>query len=1072
MKCLAPMYGAKDMPKKPSILVGLVSLFGLLASALPPGVDAVGPRQDVQIVAQDGSGLTIELNLPAYQVQPVQRAGVTYQEIHLAGEGWSWTGQPGAPQAPERSLLLAAPPTGDVALQVEGSPQLLPGRYVLPPAPEVASPRGSGPPAEPLRWQADPAQYAQDAWLPAAQAEISGEGWLRGQRFVRLALRPFQVNPATGQVRAVERLQVRLQFSQPATVASPSPADPLFDPLLRAAFLNYGQAAGWRIRPQPQPVRASPAQRMASSGSWVKLAADADGLYRVAYQDLLDAGVAATTLDAMSPATLRLLDDGLEQAIHVVDGGDGAFDPDDFLLFYGQRHTDYLSDDRNIYWLTWGGANGQRMALQNGAPTSAPLPNTVLTSVRLERNNLFNPSRPFATWMQPVDHDHWFWANVLRNTSHTITIEDVKLNTASTVRPTLEMFAVGGNWEAANYKVFVKVNGDQAAGGLTWWGSAGTLTSMTLGAYPYAASLDYGANTLTLIPQYVPGNNDDSIWLDWLRLTYPWNGEYLPDAPFSNPDPGAWTYQVSKAPSSAAWILNLSNPAQPKLVTNAFIHNTGAGLYQAIWTLTTSASDRFLFTPEAQVRQPFAVELYDNTGLLDANQQTDYLVVAHRDFIPAVQPLVDARAAQGLSVRIVDVQDIYDDFNDGSLSAEAIRDYLAYAYTSYQWPPPAYVLLVGDGATDFRGYQFAQYGHANYIPPFVGAFDFWSGTTVADTAFALLQGDDVLAEMMIGRLPANSLAEAQVMVDKIVNYQPPVSNGDWTRQTLWVADNDDLQGNDFPASIDQIITRVLPDFNLNRIYYCNPAENGTCGSQPWIYTDPLAARQAIVDAVSAGQLLVNYSGHGGIGVWAQEWLFGNNQVPELANADKLAFTVVIACEVGDFSHYRYNGLEESLVRHPGGGTVGGFASTTSGLLAGQQALVEQFYAALMGDRVTQAGMTAALAKIRTYTDANIAADLADYTVVGHSLTGDPALRLLEPNDDCAAGDGDCDGNIDIVDLQRAIAAWSGAFAGLPGYNGRFDMDGDGSVDIDDVIIIAGQWQASASSFLGALPQLE
>ena len=68
----------------------------------------------------------------------------------------------------------------------------------------------------------------------------------------------------------------------------------------------------------------------------------------------------------------------------------------------------------------------------------------------------------------------------------------------------------------------------------------------------------------------------------------------------------------------------------------------------------------------------------------------------------AIQPLLDRRAAQGLRVAKVDIQDVYDEFSAGLVYPPAIRDFLSHAY--HHWngaaQPPKYVLLVGDGHYD------------------------------------------------------------------------------------------------------------------------------------------------------------------------------------------------------------------------------------------------------------------------------------------------------------------------------------------------------------------------------------
>ena len=159
--------------------------------------------QDVRIQPEVG-GVTIDLTLPEYKIEDVVRDGVTYQQIAVDADGWAQAGQPGAPQLPERGLMVAVPPTGDVSLQIlDVTPVPAPGSYRLQPAPLA-------------RLQEDragrnvasrPGKYSEAAWTPAAQAEIAQEGWLRGYRFVRLALRPFQINPASGESASRRRCE-------------------------------------------------------------------------------------------------------------------------------------------------------------------------------------------------------------------------------------------------------------------------------------------------------------------------------------------------------------------------------------------------------------------------------------------------------------------------------------------------------------------------------------------------------------------------------------------------------------------------------------------------------------------------------------------------------------------------------------------------------------------------------------------------------------------------------------------------------------------------------------------------
>ncbi len=181
-----------------------------------------------------------------------------------------------------------------------------------------------------------------------------------------------------------------------------------------------------------------------------------------------------------------------------------------------------------------------------------------------------------------------------------------------------------------------------------------------------------------------------------MELTYPYNGDYLSGALFHNPTAGTWRYRITNSPSATPWVLNVGNPSQPRLLTGVASTAT-AGTYTLTWEQATTAADRLVVIPDSEVRQPAAVQLYVDAGLLATNQQVDYLIISHGDLIASVQPLAAMHAANGLSVKVVNVRDIYDTFSDGSVSAAAIETTWPMSTSTIHGQCPAYVLLVGDG---------------------------------------------------------------------------------------------------------------------------------------------------------------------------------------------------------------------------------------------------------------------------------------------------------------------------------------------------------------------------------------
>ncbi|MFM9709540.1 C25 family cysteine peptidase, partial [Streptomyces galilaeus] len=93
-------------------------------------------------------------------------------------------------------------------------------------------------------------------------------------------------------------------------------------------------------------------------------------------------------------------------------------------------------------------------------------------------------------------------------------------------------------------------------------------------------------------------------------------------------------------------------------------------------------------------------------------------------------------------------------------SPQAIKDFLAYAYHSWSSPSVRYVLLLGDASYDPKNYLGT--GTKDWLPGYPVVTSYIQ--TVSDPAYASVNGNDILPDLAIGRLPAASVTEAQILV--------------------------------------------------------------------------------------------------------------------------------------------------------------------------------------------------------------------------------------------------------------------------------------------------------------------
>jgi hypothetical protein len=283
------------------------------------------------------------------------------------------------------------------------------------------------------------------------------------------------------------------------------------------------------------------------------------------------------------------------------------------------------------------------------------------------------------------------------------------------------------------------------------------------------------------------------------------------------------------------------------------------------------------------------------------------------------------------------------------------------------------VLLVGDGTLDPKRYR--SNSTLSILPPYLEDVDPWAGETAADNRYVTVDGADSLPDLLVGRLPANTAAEVQAMVSKIVDYERAAYSSGWNRAVLFVADNADSAGG-YPGIAQRLAAAHVPaPFVANQITY-DPAEPaGT-------------SQQRLLAAWRAGLGLVVFTGHASTHQWAVERLLHDSEVPALANGQRLPVAVELTCFTGSFHIAGLPTLDETLVREPAGGAVAVLGATGLGVATGHEVLAAAFLDAAYGGQTL--GTATLAGKLAVAAHQPGAADLIDT----FGLLGDPATRLF------------------------------------------------------------------------------
>ncbi len=398
--------------------------------------------------------------------------------------------------------------------------------------------------------------------------------------------------------------------------------------------------------------------------------------------------------------------------------------------------------------------------------------------------------------------------------------------------------------------------------------------------------------------------------------------------------------------TSGVSVYDITDPALPVTLAGVAVSPVAGG-YRARFDQHGATATEYLALTDASVQHPAGFLKDTPSDLRNPANGADYLIVSHANFLGAAQRLAQHRAAtDGMRVRVVDVQDVYDEFSGGVYSPPAISSFVAHALASWQPPAPGYLLLVGDANQDYLD-NFTT-GSPDFLPtrlimtPSVGE-------TPTDNLYAAVLGADPLPDIVVGRMAARTTADADAMVDKTIAYETQPPGSPLTTQDLFVADSGSQA---FEDVLEDLIAHRLPATHTpRRVYLAN-------------YATTAAARADIVGWVNAGVLLTTYMGHGAVNYWSSSVLFQASDVASLANGPRETFAVMLDCINGYYPHsFLPYSLAEEWFRWPDRGAIFAWAPTGYGYEADYRSLSDRLYEQIFSLGQDRAGVAAHQGKI-------------------------------------------------------------------------------------------------------------
>ncbi|MDW8226078.1 MAG: C25 family cysteine peptidase, partial [Bacteroidota bacterium] len=420
------------------------------------------------------------------------------------------------------------------------------------------------------------------------------------------------------------------------------------------------------------------------------------------------------------------------------------------------------------------------------------------------------------------------------------------------------------------------------------------------------------------------GDRATSFYVNWVRVRYPRLYMATEDrlwfrTPPGSP-PGVYTFALEgfRTPNVLLFRAGVSRIVNFSLERLSLPYG-GTRYTIRFQTYVASADELFYAVAADSITAPARMLRDLWSDLANPANAADYVLIAHKRLWDRrtpeaaspqhpVQRLLRLRQQQGLRTMAVDIEDIYDEFNGGIASREALDRFLQYAW--HHWStPPRYVLLLGS---------------ATAIPP-----QFWQtrrwGMTPTDYPYGFVDGhyqtptgqlaEDPIPEIAVGRIPAEGLAEAAAIVAKLEEQEQQYATTYFQPRAILAAGI-----NGFIQQTELLAERLSPALSQRRLY----VSAGT----------PYSGHTAqLLQLFNDGAAVVNFLGHGGGGIWEDAGLLRDEDVELLLNRGRYPIVSSLTCFTGAFEQQgARRGLLTSLVLAPARGAIAAWGNSGYGWL--------------------------------------------------------------------------------------------------------------------------------------------
>lgn len=708
-----------------------------------------------------------------------------------------------------------------------------------------------------------------------------------------------------------------------------------------------------------------------------KMELSQSGVYRVDFDELENAGLSTQ----VSSHALTLSNDGHPINFWIDDHGDNIFGTGDHITFIGQpatgnnqHHHEYNS--ANVYWLTVDSNQTTHAPTEIRTSTSdSPHCCAILGSkYHVEEDLVY---APLNSSVEGEEKEFWYWTK-LSNLSqapfiHQFDTSDMVSDPADTGL-SLKLAFLG--WsdpqtavvEQPDHIVNVALN-DVLIGQAHWDDKQRFI--IELDNIP-ASAIQAGQNQLSL---QIDQRQDqqaiiDIVYLDWIEISYQRDHAIASESGQTRIEVlEANTKTTARLTSQADQLSVFFDNGKALQLTPQPTEDKPSHQYAVDIQADQPA---FWVVENSTYLKPNQIEFHLEPNLLTETKRVDYLMISHPSLLQAIKPLADFHRQRGLSVEVINVESIYDEFNHGLMHPQAIHRFLQHVYSTRQSPRIRWVLLVGDASWLNQPANIEQSTSRNLIPS-------WQiitrhGPAASDDGYAQLTDKINGPHIAIGRMPVATPQELTGIVNKTIAYMDSPVLGPWRSKALVIGDQQPSHKLRNQALIDHVSDSgiVVQDFS----------------------SDQLTNQQRFSElrqAFDEGHLLMHFYGHGGRYMWQvgsgdveeTEAYFDLEQLDQLAPNRHWPMVLSLTCNTGPFDHPNADSFAEKLLRMPEQGAIAVLAASS------RNSPQKKFSKALLDEALKPNTIGQMIMSVKQH---HVSPSLSPL----YNLFGDPALSLALP----------------------------------------------------------------------------